>query len=130
MESGAKPAFSDSQLPVGSPTALLAKRYLCKQCIQGITALQTMYFTIFITSKVGTRVLGLFMLLIIPTFMQKCLRPKHSLKESTMALFEILFPERCFLFFLFKDNHWLLPSSVQSLYCCCYIINTENPYLP
>lgn len=127
MESGAKPGFSDSQLPVGSSTALLAKRYLSNQCIQGITALQTMYFTIFITSKVGTRVLGLFMLLIIPTFMHKCLRLKHPLKESTMVLFEILFPERCFLFLLFKDNHWLLPSSVQSLYCCCYITNTENP---
>lgn len=91
----------------------------------------TMYFTIFITSKVGTRVLGLFMLLIIPTFIQKHLRPKHPLKQSTMALLwhnchNILFPERYFLFLRFKGNHWLLPSSVQSLYCCCYITNTEN----
>lgn len=51
-EYGVKSDFNDSHLPVCSPIALLVNSNLCKQCIQRIAALQLMYFTIFITSKI------------------------------------------------------------------------------
>lgn len=51
-EYGVKSDFNDSQLPVCSPIALLVNSNLCRQRIQWITALQSMYFSIFITRKI------------------------------------------------------------------------------